>query len=455
MGTASIINEFLTSIAGRGLAAAGLINGDRNRSDAKGVIHVCHMLLSSRGEASGIALSERALSGYKRLGESEKTEFFQSLLAQFSADQDQAKTAARQYLSDPTINNLVALSETTEPVRRILLERLNQSPGATIALVNMRADLLERMRTHPELEIVDRDFVHLFTSWFNRGFLELRQIDWQTSAALLEKIIAYEAVHGMSGWDDLRERIDPPDRLVYGFFHPRLANEPLIFVEVALMESKPGSIDTILSPNRTAIQSEKSTTAVFYSISNCQRGLRGIPLGNFLIKQVVEDLRIRFPNLREYVTLSPVPSLRKWLTGADSVRGVHLPPNVQEVLQNMQQSEWGQDIPASRQAAKLVLPAAAHYLTTVKDSEGKPRDPVARFHLGNGARLERVNWAADMSSSGLQGAFGIMVNYLYKLDEIERNHERFANSGLVNASAGVHRQAKAFEGVPYDEAVPK
>ncbi|MGI9400239.1 MAG: malonyl-CoA decarboxylase, partial [Rhizobiaceae bacterium] len=344
----------------------------------------------------------------------------------------------------PSPRNLAELASATVPKRQELLMRLNQAPDATMHLVDMRADLLSRIRHDRELELADREFVQLFTSWFNRGFLELRNIDWHTSASILEKIIRYEAVHGMSGWEDLRERIDPEDRLIYGFFHPRLGDEPLIFVEVALMENMPSSIADVLDSGRESA-GDNASTAIFYSISNCQKGLLGIPLGNFLIKQVVQDLQRNYPGLKEFATLSPVPGFAKWLQEARAGQGeIKLPEEVLAALDEAGNSEWWVNDILSRNLERQLVPAMAWYLCDQKDDEGRPADPVARFHLGNGAKLERINWAGDISTSRLQASLGIMVNYRYQLDEIERNHEKFANSRTVVASPSVKQSAKTF-----------
>ncbi|MEM7464438.1 MAG: malonyl-CoA decarboxylase [Pseudomonadota bacterium] len=437
-------SSVLSSIAERGLSIMGLSGSGRKQADAAGIIELCHMLLSSKGEASGIGLSFEILSQYRQLDEDEKTKFFHALGQDFSPDRDAVESTAKAYIELPSPRNLAALASATVPVRQELLMRLNQAPDATRHLVNMRADLLARIKHDRELELVDREFVQLFTSWFNRGFLELRNIDWHTSASILEKIIRYEAVHGMSGWEELRGRIDPEDRLIYGFFHPRLGDEPLIFVEVALMEQMPGSITDVLASNQeTAV--EAANTAIFYSISNCQKGLLGIPLGNFLIKQVVEDLQRNYPRLKEFATLSPVPGFARWLQQARAGNGdTLLPEDTIAAIEAVGNGEWWTDEKLSRSLEKQLVPAIAWYLCEEKDSEGRPIDPVARFHLGNGAKLERINWAGDISTGALNASLGIMVNYRYQLDEIERNHEQFANSRTVVASASVMQSAKAF-----------
>ncbi|MEL6220123.1 MAG: malonyl-CoA decarboxylase family protein, partial [Pseudomonadota bacterium] len=287
------------------------------------------------------------------------------------------------------------------------------------------------------LKQLDRDFHHLFSSWFNRGFLELRAIDWSTPAAILEKIIAYEAVHAIQDWDDLRRRVAAPDRQLYAFFHPALPDEPLIFVEVALTDAIPGAISPILARERAPLDPARATTAVFYSISNCQTGLRGISFGNFLIKQVVEELRRDAPSVRTFVTLSPVPGLRRWTESASGSEA--LGEAGRAALRRLDPVDGSVDAAEAVAAADQLPEIAANYLVDAKRPDGLPLDPVARFHLGNGARLERIHAQADHSARGLTGAWGVMVNYLYDLDEIEKNHEAFAHDGRVIASPAVRR----------------
>jgi malonyl-CoA decarboxylase len=444
----SSLRSRLQSIADRGFSIIGMSTQQERKLAPAEIIKLCHMLLSGRGEASGAAISREILKCYKRLEEPEKTDFFRLLLSEFSVEQEKALDAANSYVSNPNHQNLDRLRSASQPSRLNLITRLNQAPDATKYLVEMRADLLARMREAPELQFVDREFVHLFTSWFSRGFLDLKSIDWNTPAAILEKIIQYEAVHGMAGWEDLRKRINPQDRRIFAFFHPRLGDEPLIFVEVALMDEVPSAIDSVLGNEHSegsALDSKRANSAIFYSISNCQKGLRGIPLGNFLIKQVVEELRTEYPNLKNFVTLSPVPSFRKWATAAlEGKSDIQLPPAARKALELTSRQGWQDEASTAQQIEDTLMPLAAWYLCN-GHAERRQVDPVARFHLGNGARLDRINWAADRSVNGMNGSFGIMVNYRYQLDEIETNHETFANKGLVVASSAVSRAAKTFE----------
>jgi malonyl-CoA decarboxylase len=307
-------------------------------------------------------------------------------------------------------------------------------------LVRMREQLLDALGHRKDLAAVDADFVHLFSSWFNRGFLVLRRIDWSTPAMILEKIIRYEAVHEIASWDDLRRRIDPPDRRCYAFFHPALVDEPLIFVEVALTREIPEAVAPILATGRNGIAPDKTKVAVFYSISNCQRGLAGVSFGNFLIKQVVEEVSREHPRLSTYVTLSPAPDFARWLDRERKTENSQaLSGGDREALKNLDQPGWWRD-PARCEALKEpFLRAAAWYYLNARNRRGLPVDAVARFHLGNGARLERLDWLADLTEKGIAQSYGLMVNYLYDLEDIEKNHEAYAEGRRVAASSAVRR----------------
>ncbi len=444
MASTSVFSELIASIADRGL---GIIDLGRTRVQAatvEGLGELCDQLLSGRGEASGIALAKEILKGYGSLEAKEQKSFFQRLARDFSAPPDALSNAASAYLAEPSDRHAADIVRAAEPRRQELLRRLNHAPNGTLGLVRMRQDLLSHLKECPELSTVDTDFGHLFTSWFNRGFLELRRIDWRTSAAVLEKVIEYEAVHAISGWDELRARIDPPDRRLYGFFHPSLGDEPLIFVEVALTREMSGSVQSILAKRRDRLEPEDAKTAMFYSISNCQVGLRGVSFGNFLIKQVVQELQRELPGLRSFATLSPIPGFARWIAHARGGDGSGLKAPTAAALSALDEDGWWRDrAPATPALEKALTGMAARYFLLEKDADGRPIDPVARFHLGNGARLERINWLADKSSRGLRQSHGLMVNYLYKLDDIEKNHEAFANAATVAASGAVARLAKA------------
>src|SRR5438093_411285 len=322
---------------------------------------------------------------------------------------------------------------------RRLLRRLNRAPGGTSDLVAMRADLLALMKGNKDLAALDRDVVHLLSSWFNRGFLVLRRIDWSTPANILEQIIRYEAVHEIRDWNDLRRRIDPVDRRCYAFFHPQLNDEPLIFVEVALTETIPTAIAPLLAAERQPVPIERARTAVFYSISNTQKGLGGISFGSFLIKQVVEELRRELPKLDTFITLSPVPGFVQWLKQADDVP---LSDEERTLLEALDRPDWFKDAELTAQLRAVLEPLAAHYFLKARTPKGRLIDSVARFHIGNGARLEKIDWLGDLSPQGLRESAGVMVNYLYRLEDIEKNHEAYANQGEIAASNAVKKLLK-------------
>jgi malonyl-CoA decarboxylase len=398
-------------------------------------------LMSGRGEASGVAIASQLLIQLKRAGVDERRSFLRYLADDLQPDATRVARAAEAYLAAPSEAALSELTRAVESPRREFFRRLNLAPGATAEIVALRRDLLRLPKTEPGMAAVDADLDKLLTNWFNRGFLVLRRIDWQTPAAILEKIIAYEAVHEIKGWDDLRRRLDPIDRRCFAFFHPALVDEPLIFVEVALTHEIPAAIAPVLAGHANA-KSAPPTTAVFYSISNCQEGLRGISFGNFLLKQVVEDLLRDLPSLKTFVTLSPAPHFARWLDRTIAAEETW-PATLSDraILKSLRDPRWiesAADGPEKAAELRLAgLAMAAHYYLAAKSSDNRPIDPVARFHLGNGARLERLNWLGDVSEKGLREAHGLMVNYRYDLGDIERNHETYAQDGAVAASRTV------------------
>lgn len=440
----SYFQDLLTTVAerGRALLEHGSITGSVDLEAD------CRRLLSGRGEASGIAIAQQILAAYAAGSDEDKTRFFRMLTEHFAPDREALTQAFHTYQNDPAPAHFARLFRACEPPRQELFRRLNQAPGGTAALVTMRSDLLSRLSEVPELAAVDHDLEHLFDSWFNRGFLVLRRIDWSTPANILEKIIRYEAVHEIQDWDELRRRLEPTDRRCFAFFHPALTDEPLIFVEVALTEQIPGSIRAILHDAQPLHDAGQARTAVFYSISNCQDGLRGVSLGNFLIKQVVEDLARDLPGLKHFVTLSPVPGFRRWLSETDPQLG----EADRELLKRLDSPDWPDETETAEALKDLVLPLAGHYFLEARRGDGQPVDPVARFHLGNGARLEQINWLGDVSPKGLRQAAGLMVNYRYDLDRIEANHEQFANQGTVVASTAVRRLARTFQKLQKSES---
>ena len=440
----SFFGELLTAISDRGrqiLDLSGIVSGQGETIES-----LSQALLSGRGEASGVALARQILIRYKALDDGGRHQFFRFLAETIAPNTDKVMNAARGFVQAPGPDTLKRLTQAIEPPRLEYLRRLNLAPGATAEIVAMRTDLLRFLRGDDVLTAVDRDFVDQLVSWFNRGFLVLQRIDWSTPANILEKIIRYEAVHEIQGWDDLRRRLDPADRRCFAFFHPSLVDEPLIFVQVALTRDVPGSIRQVLEEEKREPQEVREpTTAVFYSISNCQDGLRGISFGNFLIKQVVEDLARAIPSLRTFVTLSPVPGFSTWLERAKASQILtYLDATELAILDNLADEGWTEDEEIAEAMHPVLMAAAAHYFLAAKNIHGRPVDPVARFHLGNGARLERINWLGNTSPKGMKEAHGLMVNYRYDLRDIERNHEMFANSGAVAASKPV----RAFLQVP-------
>ncbi|MFV0279857.1 MAG: malonyl-CoA decarboxylase [Rhodoblastus sp.] len=435
-----LFSDLLSNIADRGRALLRLKTWPRDpASQASSLIDMCRALLTGRGEATGVAIAAEIIDHYRLLDSQARSSFFAALASEFGIDHDVFDKAMEKWKAAPDDRTAADLHYASEPRRLELFRRLNRAPGGTQALVAMRADLLPEIRANKALAPINKDFSHLFASWFNRGFLVLRRIDWSSPASVLERIIRYEAVHEIHDWDDLRRRIDPPDRCCYAFFHPALADEPLIFVEVALVEQIPDAIAPLLAQERAIVPPDRARTAVFYSISNCQAGLAGVTFGNFLIKQVVEELRRELPRVETFVTLSPVPGFRAWLaTAEDAPIGSQALP----LLASLDDPAWTQDAEAAERLRKIIEPLAAHYFLKARQPNGRIVDPVARFHLGNGARLERINWMGDLSRKGLKESGGVMVNYLYDLDEIEKNHEAYANHGEVTAANGVRRMLK-------------
>jgi malonyl-CoA decarboxylase len=407
------------------------------------VIALCRSLLSERGEVSGSRLAAEALDAYQELDDRGRRAFFESLIREFSPDPNEVGRAGDAYRSDPSPEHLARLQKVVEPPRQELFRRLNQAPDGTRILVAMRSQVLQESDRTARLKPIAADLAHLFTSWFNRGFLVLRRIDWRTSAVILEKLIQYEAVHQIQGWHDLRRRLET-DRRCYGFFHPALPDEPIIFIEVALTRGLSDKVQALLDPDSPVLDAESAEWAIFYSITNCQEGLRGVPFGSFLIKQVVEDVSKDFPRIRKFATLSPIPGFRKWLLDKAAALQANskLAPFANAVA-NLDSPQWMEEGTPRAELQRNLLPLAAYYLTQAKQNQ-EPLDPVARFHLKNGARLERINWLGDTSVSGLQRSVGLTVNYVYKLPDVERNHELYVREHKVRASREIEALAKRF-----------
>jgi malonyl-CoA decarboxylase len=341
---------------------------------------------------------------------------------------------------------LLALSRVAEPPRQELFRRLNRAPGGTAALVRLRRHLLKRLNKFPEWASVEADLFHLLSSWFNPGFLEMRRVDWRSPAHLLEQIIQHEAVHEIDGWDDLRRRLQP-DRRCFAFFHPQLENVPLIFVEVALLPAMPDAIAPLIHKQSAITEPNKFRVAAFYSISNCEPGLRRVSLGDFLIKRVADELKRELPQIKTFCTLSPIPGFVSWLTHTeapltyDGAKPAAL-KRINAAYADIHRATGGhwQSLADAKtinalddERIKSLLALASFYL--VHESPKQHGDPVARFHLDNGARLERLNARADLSAKGLRQSAGLMVNYLYDLDRVEQSHEDFVNGTVTYARA--------------------
>lgn len=403
------------------------------------VLADCRRLLSVRGEANGPLLGRQIAQRIDALNDEQRTRFFDRLASDFSPDPQAVLDAARAYAESPDAEPLIRLTRLAEPPRQELFRRLNGAPGGTAAIVRWRRALLEKLPRRPQWLALEADLLHLLSSWFNPGFLEMRKVDWKSPAQLLEQIIRHEAVHEIDGWDDLHRRLQP-DRRCFAFFHPQLPDEPLIFVEVALLPEMAGGIAPLIDKRSPPLPADQFKAAVFYSISNCQPGLRGVSLGNFLIKRVAEYLKRELPQLKTFSTLSPIPGLMAWLQHAHPI-GLGGPVAAQTLAKL--RNACGGDLAALTHATRLAaLPReahhalwrlAAHYLVQV--SPHAQGDPVARFHLDNGARLERLNAQANLSAKGLKQSAGLMVNYLYDLAKIELHHDRFAQGKVAHSRA--------------------
>jgi len=414
----SFFQNLLSSITKRSLLKSSYF-----RSKDFGILHqdinkAMESVMSKSGEISSLVFAEHLLSLIEGLDDQGFVEFFGTIQSKYDIDSNALLKASSEYSKNKTQINLEHISRLSEPQWVELFKRLNTVPEGTIRLVRLREKLRSLKQDNPELEFFDRSLLKLFKHWFNPSFLVLESIDWTTPANILEKIIAYEAVHEINSWGDLRARLVPEDRRCFAFFHPLMPNEPLIFVEVALTSDVPKSINEVIKIDRSITPDEDINTAVFYSISNCQEGLSGISFGNFLIKNVAHKLKRENEGLNRFVTLSPAPSFSVWLK-EKSISG-----NIED---------------------DLLLKQALIYLTDSNREDGLPNDPVAKFHLGNGAILEKVNLNADLSEKGIKQSKGVMVNYLYNLDALEENHELFFKTKKVQESTTIKALRKKLQ----------
>jgi len=415
---------------------------------------ICRHLLSERGEASQTALAQEIITAYRAMNEKQRQQFFGMLSRDFSPDPAAILRAAADYQRTPGPSALAALSAAVESPRQELFRRINTAPRGTETLITMREHLLNSSNS-ADFAALDLDLKHLFRSWFNRGFLHLERISWHTSALILEKLIAYESVHEINGWPDLHRRLEA-DRRCFAFFHPALVDEPIIFVEVALAKGLTGDLEPLLSIDSPVLASDKADTAIFYSINNCLEGLRGVPFGNFLIKQVVDELGAELPNIRAYGTLSPLPNFSRALRDQQNKEGFTperlmrlLAPHARNLTAAARRRDpvealflLLEDPVAHRDALKQPMELLTLAYLTQAHQNGKLYDPVATFHLSNGARLERINTFGNLRPYGLHASFGVTVNYRYLPAELEENHERFVR-GEIQVAKGLASEFKA------------
>jgi malonyl-CoA decarboxylase len=420
-----------------GVETLELLKFQKRQSFAELTAELCKTLLQLKGEASSIAIAEEILQLFSNASNEDKKQFFRYLYAELGADESVVSKAIADYQTNASQLMLHKLALASEPGRLELFRTLNTAPQGTLALIAMREDLYKLMAKEPEFALLDQELLSLFRAWFNRGFLELRRIDWQTPALILEKLIQYESVHAITGWADLRRRLER-DRSCYGFFHPAIPDVPLIFVEVALTDSISDNIANLLQQDPPGDQTIEADTAVFYSINNCLLGLRGVSFGNFLIKQVVEHLATAQPDLTTFVTLSPVPGFMQWLRNGDKPESLLDADETQAVNTLLAADSMRSVINSNSLLYELLPRLCAFYLVNAK-SRGKPVDPVARFHLGNGARLERINWMADGSDNGIAQSAGIMVNYVYDKQTLAFNHEAYEHQSKVIYSPAIQK----------------
>ncbi|MGW4047904.1 malonyl-CoA decarboxylase domain-containing protein [Streptomyces sp. NPDC004721] len=396
------------------------------------LLAACEVLMSDVGEASMRAVAARALAAYDELDDDGRRAFFSHITQTYDADADQVRAAFRRWEDARSAGSrgeeeLVRLFDVVEPARQQLLRRMNHAPDATLALVEMRADLHRLMHRHPELRPLDHDFHHLLTSWFNRGFLRMAEVTGDAPEELHQYLMQGEKVHPMESSAELRRRLEPEDRAVYAFFHPATGEVPLIFVEVALVRGLPDRIAPLLEPG-PALSPSDADTAALYSINNALDGLAGVSFGSFLIKQVIEQVGEQLPHLTQFVTISPLPGFRRWLgeqAGRDAELGL--------LVRELDALEGPADLGAAdveRIRARL-LPALARYIALERREDGRPLDPVARFHLGNGAAAWQLNWPANSSAEAWRQSYGAMINYRYEPGQLERRHEDFVRRGAV------------------------
>lgn len=401
---------------------------------------LCDQLLEPSSTSESARLSRRLSDHYRTAGNAEKAEFFRLLVDDYGSNRQEIDFAIARYAEDPGHAAIVALHQATESRRRRILQCLNAIDGGTALLVSMRRDAMSLAAEIGPFQGLDEDFADLFSAWFNAGFLVMRRLDWQSSGDVLQRLIQYEAVHDIGSWSELRDRLEPEDRRCYAFFHPSMPQDPLIFVEVALTMGIPSGIDEILGPRRAVVDPTGASAAVFYSISNCQPGLRGIPFGGALIKKVADELSREWPGLSQFVTLSPVPKFAQWLDRLRADETSALTERDRAALGLLDTPGWHEAPDSAARLRPLLRGLAAAYLSGL--GQARVSDPVGRFHLGNGARLEQVNWPGNLGPRGLKESFGVMVNYRYDLADLEQNYRAFHRSGIGAVSPAVGKLAR-------------
>lgn len=392
----------------------------------KSLLEYIENVNDAKGEISALSYSEELLDYLSQCDHKTLVSFFEYLEKEYDLEINSIEEVLKNYNKKKEYNFYKDIKKISESKRLEIFRRLNSTQHGTINLVKLREKLLDLLDKYPNFRKIDFDLSSLFKDWFNRGFLILKPIDWETPANILEKIIEYEAVHQIKSWDELRSRLEPDDRKCFAYFHPAMEDEPLIFIEVALTKNIPAKINEILDSDRLVIKSQEATTAVFYSISNCQKGLQGISFGNFLIKQVAKDLQNNFENLSKFVTLSPVPGFSKWLKSIDT--------NFFNKMYNKLSTNKIQKSEA------ILNENILKYFFISNRIDNLPNDPVARFHIGNGAILERINFLSDTSEKGLEQSLGFMVNYLYNLEDVEINHEKYVVDKKINTSKSLEKE---------------
>lgn len=442
-------------ITGTARAFTGAINPDVPKQDTERLVKQMTECLDPKG--GEVTARHKAIElghTYLSLTDKGKERFFKVLATEFDIDRkalaEKISLLSEAKDSAAHIKLELGLREALEPSRLKILRQFNALPQGIKFLVDMRADLLRLKRTDSTLSALETDLRKLLASWFDIGLLDLQEITWNSPASLLEKLIAYEAVHAIRSWEDLKNRLDS-DRRCFAFFHYKMPGEPLIFVEVALANGIADNIQLLLDETQPSTDSHKADTAVFYSISNAQAGLAGISFGNFLIKRVVDKLSAELGNVKHFVTLSPIPGFRAWLDPQLKTEGkkllsaaeekqlgslVALDNNASLSLYKLLETNWAEDAKTATILQPILMRLCAHYLLEEKKN-GRPLDPVAHFHLSNGSRMERLNWLADTSRKGMKHSAGMMVNYYYQLSKIEDNHEAYSTSKMIVASNGV------------------